>query len=220
MTTNVCGHTIPYGPTDMLVCVLDPGHDGSHADKDGETWYAAPSKCRHCGAPITLLAGGVWCQPTLGGGGTKCLDSPTDVHEPIEVEQRTCTAVYRYGSAESQCTKDEGHGGNHRSEYAEWHRTCAGCDAILEADSNSQVCGKCDFVDDSETKEAVNHPDHYNKGGLEVVDVWDAFDLGRYECQVVKYVLRAKFKSKELEDLKKAAWYLNRRIEQMETDGG
>jgi hypothetical protein len=33
---------------------------------------------------------------------------------------------------------------------------------------------------------------------------------------VLKYILRADKKGKELEDLKKAQWYLNRKIEQYE----
>lgn len=60
--------------------------------------------------------------------------------------------------------------------------------------------------------EAVDHPAHYNVGGIEVVDIADAYDLGRYEFNVIKYVLRAKRKHNELEDLCKARWYLDRLI--------
>ena len=69
-------------------------------------------------------------------------------------------------------------------------------------------------------QEAVNHPAHY--GGednpyeaIKVIEAWGLdFPLGN----AVKYISRAgkKGKDKELEDLKKAAWYVARRIEQLE----
>lgn len=66
--------------------------------------------------------------------------------------------------------------------------------------------------------EAVNHPAHYTLGGIEVIDAIEAWGLGFHEGNVVKYVARAKHKSRELEDLKKAAWYLNRVIELKERE--
>lgn len=70
-------------------------------------------------------------------------------------------------------------------------------------------------------KEMVNHPDHYKFGenneyeAINVIDVWGLdFCLGN----TVKYISRAGKKNpeKELEDLRKAAWYLNRKIENLE----
>ena len=63
-------------------------------------------------------------------------------------------------------------------------------------------------------KETVNHPDHYNSRGIEVMDVIRAFDLSFSLGNVIKYVLRAGKKHKEtyLEDLKKAKWYLDDEI--------
>lgn len=63
---------------------------------------------------------------------------------------------------------------------------------------------------------AVDHPKHYNAGKIEVITVIEDWQLGFCEGNVIKYVGRAKHKGSELEDLKKAAWYLNRRIEQLE----
>lgn len=65
-------------------------------------------------------------------------------------------------------------------------------------------------------KEAVNHPSHYNAGSIEVIDAIEDWDLGFHEGNVVKYVARAKHKGKELEDLKKARWYLERKIQELE----
>jgi hypothetical protein len=65
-------------------------------------------------------------------------------------------------------------------------------------------------------KESVNHPSHY--GGkdnvYEAIKVIEAWDLGFCLGNVVKYISRAGKKSdKNLEDLEKARWYLNREIE-------
>ena len=62
----------------------------------------------------------------------------------------------------------------------------------------------------------VNHPKHYTFGKIEVIDVLEDWQLPYHLACVVKYVARAgkKDPSKEMEDLKKAQWYLNRWIEQ------
>jgi Protein of unknwon function (DUF3310) len=63
----------------------------------------------------------------------------------------------------------------------------------------------------------VNHPSHYTFGQVEVIDVLeDWFGTKPLLWQVGKYLARAGRKSNELEDLKKARWYLNRQIMKME----
>lgn len=68
-------------------------------------------------------------------------------------------------------------------------------------------------------REMVNHPDHY--GGAdnpyEVIKVIDAWQLGFSDGNAVKYIARAgkKDPGKKLEDLKKAAWYLNHEIQRL-----
>jgi hypothetical protein len=63
--------------------------------------------------------------------------------------------------------------------------------------------------------DSVNHPRHYTFGKFEVIDVLeDWFPADPLLWQVGKYIARAVHKGNTLEDLKKAAWYLNRRIEQ------
>lgn len=71
------------------------------------------------------------------------------------------------------------------------------------------------------SEEAVNHPKHY--GGdvvYEAIKVIEAWGLGFALGNAVKYISRAGKKDvdKELEDLEKAAWYLNRRILQLKGD--
>ena len=74
-------------------------------------------------------------------------------------------------------------------------------------------------------KEMVNHPSHYQFGDdktYEVVNVCEAWGLDKdaYIFNVVKYVARAgkKDTDKELQDMKKALWYLNRKIERLESN--
>ena len=68
-------------------------------------------------------------------------------------------------------------------------------------------------------REAVDHPDHY--GGAddpyEAIKVIEAWDLGFCLGNTVKYISRAgkKDPTKEKEDLEKALWYLQRRIDQL-----
>lgn len=57
------------------------------------------------------------------------------------------------------------------------------------------------------------NPGHYRgKGGLQAIDVIEAFDLGFCLGNVVKYVCREGGKG-GVEDLKKAQWYLQREID-------
>lgn len=61
----------------------------------------------------------------------------------------------------------------------------------------------------------VNHPKHYNSGNIEVIDVLEDWQLSFHRGNAVKYIARAGKKNpdKEIEDLKKAVWYLNREIQ-------
>jgi len=60
----------------------------------------------------------------------------------------------------------------------------------------------------------VAHPAHYTFGKYEVIDVLeDWFPQDPLLWQVCKYAARASHKGKEKQDLEKALFYLQRRIE-------
>jgi hypothetical protein len=63
--------------------------------------------------------------------------------------------------------------------------------------------------------ESVNHPSHYQHQGIEVIDLTEHMNFCRGNA--VKYLARAGFKNKatEIEDLKKAIWYINREIHRL-----
>lgn len=64
-----------------------------------------------------------------------------------------------------------------------------------------------------EEEDVVNHPKHYAMGNIEVIDAIEDWNLEYHEGNVIKYVARARYKGNYLEDLKKAQWYLNRKIQ-------
>lgn len=69
--------------------------------------------------------------------------------------------------------------------------------------------------------EQVNHPKHY--GGAdnpyEAIKVIEAWDLGFCLGNTVKYISRAgkKETDKNVQDLEKAKWYLEREIEKLKS---
>lgn len=78
---------------------------------------------------------------------------------------------------------------------------------------------------DNEIKEDnVNHPKHYNSYSFEVIDIIDEVVVHFpvvavvYIGNVIKYVLRAPFKGRLVEDLEKAEWYLHRAIEKLKKE--
>lgn len=66
-------------------------------------------------------------------------------------------------------------------------------------------------------KEMVSHPEHY--GGVnntyEAIKVIEAWALCFCLGNAVKYIARCGKKDNEIQELEKAKWYINRRIEQI-----
>jgi len=77
-------------------------------------------------------------------------------------------------------------------------------------------------------EDQVNHPSHYNKGKIEVIEFLEDQKLNFHRANAVKYIARAGHKGvdefstddktlqKQIEDLKKAVWYLQRDIHLLE----
>lgn len=72
----------------------------------------------------------------------------------------------------------------------------------------------------------VQNPQHYTNSKIEVIDYIEDKNLGFCLGNVIKYVSRAgkkhsadkTDKEKEIQDLKKAKWYLDRRIKEIEEE--
>lgn len=74
-------------------------------------------------------------------------------------------------------------------------------------------------MQNSKTPDHINHPSHYGGDSTyEAVNVIEAWGLGWHCGSAVKYIARAgkKPNNPELQDLKKARWYIDRRIAQLE----
>lgn len=69
-----------------------------------------------------------------------------------------------------------------------------------------------DAIDAFTNQSQVDHPAHYQSGGMEVIDVIEAFKLGFPLGNAIKYILRAGKKNNGLQDLEKAVWYLKHEI--------
>lgn len=71
-------------------------------------------------------------------------------------------------------------------------------------------------------KDAIN-PDHYKVGGIETIDYMKAKSTkeefrGHLRLTALKYLSRVGHKDDGLQEYKKAAWYLNRLVKELEDD--
>lgn len=67
----------------------------------------------------------------------------------------------------------------------------------------------------------VNNPAHYNTGSIECIEAIEASMSadefqGYLKANCIKYLWRMSYKGKKLEDCKKAAWYLDKLIKNIE----
>jgi hypothetical protein len=71
----------------------------------------------------------------------------------------------------------------------------------------------------------VNHPSHYNNGSVECIDAMEAATVNKSGAEavctsnIIKYLWRYEAKN-GLEDVKKAQWYINRLIAELERAAG
>jgi hypothetical protein len=62
----------------------------------------------------------------------------------------------------------------------------------------------------------IDRPAHYCVNGYECIDIIEALGLNYRLGNALKYIWRANLKGNRLQDLKKAAWYIDREIARME----
>jgi len=78
-----------------------------------------------------------------------------------------------------------------------------------------------DWGKDEGMEDLVNHPTHYNSGGIECIEAIEAsMELeafqGYLKGNILKYIWRMSYKGKALEDCEKSQWYLNKLISTLE----
>jgi hypothetical protein len=71
------------------------------------------------------------------------------------------------------------------------------------------------MAEEEAVEDLVNNPDHYNTGNIECIEAIEesmssvAFK-GYLKGNCIKYLWRYDYKGKQVEDLEKAGWYLNK----------
>lgn len=91
------------------------------------------------------------------------------------------------------------------------------CDDAAEADDEADL-NECIGQD----VDVVNHPSHYNKGRIECIDAIDSATVGKTGIEavavanIIKYLWRYEEKG-GLESVRKAQWYLNKLISELES---
>ncbi len=68
----------------------------------------------------------------------------------------------------------------------------------------------------SNDHDMVNHPNHYNQGKYEVIDVIEDWNLDFNLGNAIKYIARCNHKGNKKQDLEKAIFYLKRELEKEE----
>lgn len=66
--------------------------------------------------------------------------------------------------------------------------------------------------DPAKPSDPVEHPSHYTHG-IEPIEVIESWGLNYRLGNALKYICRADHKGQPVQDLEKAAWYLNREIQ-------
>ncbi len=64
----------------------------------------------------------------------------------------------------------------------------------------------------------IDHPQHYNQGKYEAIDVIEDWKLNFNLGNAIKYIARCRFKRNKIEDLEKAVWYIEREIKNTKKD--
>lgn len=94
---------------------------------------------------------------------------------------------------------------------------CAKCGYRFK--TTDKCCSVCKIMEAVELAQDdnVNSPSHYTSGGIETIDYMEAKSTheefcGHLRLTTIKYLSRAGLKDDEIQDLEKAAWYLNKLI--------
>jgi len=104
-----------------------------------------------------------------------------------------------------------------RKSYPAVEKQATGLDAWMKAahDEASEAWEEDAGRVDWEEEDVVNNPEHYNTGNIECIDAIEesmssvAFK-GYLKGNCMKYLWRYDYKGKQVQDLEKAGWYLDK----------
>lgn len=160
-------------------------------------------KCRRCGDTFTVRTHEDYCPEceivmTPPGGG---------VSKELTCEGCGVTFVHKKEKAQGR-----------------WPKYCLEClPKYSKVPKKKDEAAAVDIVQEPEVKpveiptkeDVINHPSHYTRGNIEVIDFIEDQQLPYHLGNVIKYIARAGHKGDKLEDLKKARWYLDRYINEV-----
>ncbi len=159
-------------------------------------------KCRRCGDTFTVKTHEDYCPEceivmTPPGGG---------VSKELTCERCGVTFVHKKEKAQGR-----------------WPKYCPEClhkyskvpkkkEVAVEPVAQTIEEPEVKVVEVPKNEDVINHPSHYTRGKIEVIDFIEDQQLPYHLGNVIKYIARAGYKGDKLEDLKKARWYLDRYI--------
>lgn len=96
------------------------------------------------------------------------------------------------------------------------------CGFVDDLEAPQELMQKAhEVVEEAKKHDAVNHPSHYTQGKVECIDTIESACINKQGIEavcvanVIKYLWRYESKN-GVEDVKKARWYLERLIEELE----
>lgn len=117
---------------------------------------------------------------------------------------------------EQPTTEHNGCDGCVSEHLSEFEEPCVSCKGRYKQDTMAYLKAKDCFKPKEEKADdeidMVNHPPHYVGHGIEPIEFIESHNLNFCLGSAVKYIARAPYKGTELEDLKKAKWFLEREI--------
>ena len=160
-------------------------------------------KCRRCGDTFTVRTHEDYCPEceivmTPPGGG---------VSRELTCEGCGATFIHKKEKAQGR-----------------WPKYCPEClPKYSKVPKKKDEAAAVEIVQEPEVKpveiptkeDVINHPSHYTRGNIEVIDFIEDQQLPYHLGNVIKYIARAGHKGDKLEDLKKARWYLDRYIKEV-----
>ena len=159
-------------------------------------------KCRRCGDTFTVRTHEDYCPEC------EKVMTPPGAGVSKELTCEGCGTAFIH-------TKEKAQG--------RWPKYCPGClpkyskvpkkkEVAVEPVAQTIEEPEVKVVELPKNEDVINHPSHYTRGKIEVIDFIEDQQLPYHLGNVIKYIARAGYKGDKLEDLKKARWYLDRYI--------
>lgn len=211
-------------------------------DKDGEVCFSAGAVPEF---GLAAWTGGDWCGNEFNTITASDYDTAIVTREQYESALAASDGWIEWDGGECPVDSDAIvdvrfrnhsplHVNNDRAGDFDWEHTGSNADIIAyrlqQPTKSEQACDDDAEADDEadlnecigQDVDVVNHPSHYTKGRIECIDAIDSATTGKSGIEavcvanIIKYLYRYEEKN-GLEDVKKAKWYINKLISELES---